>query len=1604
MKKRNLISLILAFAMLVTFLPSVLAENTETVTVLEDALVRAGGSASNAYGTADQFWVNAADSSYLKFDVTSLRNAVSSADAKYILSVTSKGDSDVGGDINVYGISGENRTGWSETTLTYNMTHETVGNGMDSDVSNLIGTFNVSAKETTFSVDVTSYINTVPDDGIATLKLQNKGMTGVAKFYSKENKANKPATLSVVTESVEEPDIQEGLLDSFNIEDFIPDTSAVSEDFLLPLTNADETISYTWEADNSDVLKIYGEYAFLVSNPKAREVNLTVTAAKGEKTETKSFALNVLPSEYTGEYIINENFEEIEEGELPDDGKWLRGDGYTSDVANKYEDGVLQSFMGVTEKGSTNALRIYKKSGFRFSSKYIHGVYACFGEIDKDAELFVSYDLLLDEVTNDAFVPRSSSNSTNSLGKLFSGLTAVGKGSSYEIDMAGQRTPHNFGEWNSVAIKSDMQEDTSKTAYSDIYVGKKLYETEVVDNDRSTTYMQNMMFGTDTNAAKGIDIYLDNVKVFLNEAQQIADKMTPEYLGATKEGNVIDNLNLNTVVDGADVRYFYSKDGIILDDGTVIHSSDSEEVTLYIVTEKNGYKGFAEVPLTVIAHDDIVNSFVELDIETMINSGENSQAISTDFKLSETIDDKYPLIWESSNEDAIKIENSYDAVIIRNVEDTPVTLTVKMEKDGVTLVKKFEVKVKKLVVDIDIESITGGNSREITEDFMLPSKTDNGEDIIWESSDDKKLFIFNNKAYVFPGSEAKEVTLSASGVFDGAEAKLDYNLKISPIVVEDMILVDEDFEDIETGKLPDTKLADGTDMWRLNSSITSTDPNQYNYVVNENSVLSSAFLNESNKTNKVLQAGKKEVDNTQAVVHLLLDSPMETVVNLEFDVYAEAPSHGHMWIQNSKSTTLGGDLIRFPMMTNSLYLGDLQKTFSKNTWHNLKLSVDMSNYLFDCYLDGKLEVVDGEVKQNGNVLSQICFGYGKGLKGYKLVDNIKIWVDVEKSVSAFAKSINLGDLTQVTSDLKLPALTPCGDAQITWLSTDPTILNAEGRVNRPAANQADANVTLYAIVKSNNVKTVREFDVVVKSEKSDEEAVKADFDNLIFNTDIYLTEDIPLLKKGIYGSDIIWKSSHPDIIDPETGKLTAKQFDDMNITSVTLTAVVKKGTVVSEEKAFVFKVPERNYALSSNAEASSDRIDAPVKNVSDNNSSTVWGPVTNDEDKYIILSLPNASTESVKINRIIAKGTFGGVKVSVSNSTSGSTFTQIGSSADLFLDTPVLAKRVKLEFSGDNVSVSDIGIYYIANDNLLAKEDADCVDLGNTSNITGDIALPLVGAINGSTITWKSDNPTILSDSGKILMRPSVRTQVKLTMTVKYGTSGEVVKSFNVYVAPGEIAGIITGGGGNSGSFGGGGGGGYSGSYAPKASSGTVEQTTYYNDISGYGWAEEYINSFAIKGILSVPANGKFEPGRAITRAEFLKIILLAFNISGNEDNNVSFNDVSPESWYYDIVKRGVSCGIVKGVSTNEFSPDSNITRQDIAVMLKRAMAYCNKNAEEIKSATFTDSDKIAEYAYEAVSSLGKAGIINGYEDGSFAPGEMALRAEAVVMVGRAIK
>lgn len=247
----------------------------------------------------------------------------------------------------------------------------------------------------------------------------------------------------------------------------------------------------------------------------------------------------------------------------------------------------------------------------------------------------------------------------------------------------------------------------------------------------------------------------------------------------------------------------------------------------------------------------------------------------------------------------------------------------------------------------------------------------------------------------------------------------------------------------------------------------------------------------------------------------------------------------------------------------------------------------------------------------------------------------------------------------------------------------------------------------------------------------------------------------------------------------------------------------------------------------------------------------------------------------------------------------------------------------------------------------------------------------------------------------------SQKTQVHQAMLeMDYNTGAEVKTQFDkavngaVYVPPGN--------GGGGGSSGGNSSSGSNAPYVPIIDQDNKEQDAetvpVFEDLAGYEWAQEAIETLAEQHFISGVGDNTFEPARQITREEFVKILTSAFALV-DSSAACSFEDVSPDAWYYTYVASAVESGIVSGKSPTVFGTGAYITREEIAALLVRVADRQSILLSEGEEKEFTDSDEIAGYAQDAVSRLASAGIINGRDDGRFAPQETATRAEAARLI-----
>ena len=108
------------------------------------------------------------------------------------------------------------------------------------------------------------------------------------------------------------------------------------------------------------------------------------------------------------------------------------------------------------------------------------------------------------------------------------------------------------------------------------------------------------------------------------------------------------------------------------------------------------------------------------------------------------------------------------------------------------------------------------------------------------------------------------------------------------------------------------------------------------------------------------------------------------------------------------------------------------------------------------------------------------------------------------------------------------------------------------------------------------------------------------------------------------------------------------------------------------------------------------------------------------------------------------------------------------------------------------------------------------------------------------------------------------------------------------------------------------------------------------------------------------------------------------------------FIDCTGNDWFYPWVLICYSAGICNGVDEYHYNPNASITRQDMAVIISKAMALKGANIT-LKSKKC--SEQTAPYAEEPFEKMIEAGIVNGYGDNTYRPYNDVTRAEAATII-----
>lgn len=177
-----------------------------------------------------------------------------------------------------------------------------------------------------------------------------------------------------------------------------------------------------------------------------------------------------------------------------------------------------------------------------------------------------------------------------------------------------------------------------------------------------------------------------------------------------------------------------------------------------------------------------------------------------------------------------------------------------------------------------------------------------------------------------------------------------------------------------------------------------------------------------------------------------------------------------------------------------------------------------------------------------------------------------------------------------------------------------------------------------------------------------------------------------------------------------------------------------------------------------------------------------------------------------------------------------------------------------------------------------------------------------------------------------------------------------------------------------------------------------------FTDIHNH-WAADNILFAASRGLLSGTSDTTFSPNTGMTRGMFVTALGRLAGINPDSYKTGKFTDVKADAYYAPYVNWAAQNGIVEGVTATTFAPDSNINREQMAVIMAN---YAKKLGYDLpktlQAVTFADNAQISSWAKNAVRAMQQAGILAGKNGNKFDSKGTATRAEVATILRRFVE
>lgn len=176
-----------------------------------------------------------------------------------------------------------------------------------------------------------------------------------------------------------------------------------------------------------------------------------------------------------------------------------------------------------------------------------------------------------------------------------------------------------------------------------------------------------------------------------------------------------------------------------------------------------------------------------------------------------------------------------------------------------------------------------------------------------------------------------------------------------------------------------------------------------------------------------------------------------------------------------------------------------------------------------------------------------------------------------------------------------------------------------------------------------------------------------------------------------------------------------------------------------------------------------------------------------------------------------------------------------------------------------------------------------------------------------------------------------------------------------------------------------------------------------FTDVESH-WSRPFVAPLAARGIVQGYPDGRFHPERPVTRAEFVRMMVLALDrpVPAQVLAHLPpvFTDMEPGHWSRAYVEAAWELGWLPVDAGDQFRGDEYITRAEVAVIAARAGGA----GAASPAPRFSDAGDIPAWAARAAAAAVAEGWMDGYPDGSFRPAGILTRAEAAAVTARLLR